>query len=101
MKQFRHGDVFLKEVTAIPYKAKKLVRNGDLILAYGEVTGHAHRVSTKEVYMWEKDGQRYIKVEDSATLTHEEHGRIDVPSGTYQVLIQRIYSPEEIRNVTD
>lgn len=101
MKQYRHGDVFLKEVKAIPDKAKKLARRGDLILAYGEVTGHAHRISTKEVYMWEQDAQRYVKVETSATLTHEEHGRIDVPAGTYQVLIQRVYSPEEIRSVVD
>jgi hypothetical protein len=38
---------------------------------------------------------------DSATVTHEEHGPITLPRGTYRVWRQREYSPEAIRVVRD
>lgn len=43
-KQVRQGDVLLHRIDAIPATAKKdkAVKNRPPIIAYGEVTGHAH-----------------------------------------------------------
>ena len=41
MKQFRHGDVIIQQVQALPDHSEPIPR---LILAHGELTGHAHKV---------------------------------------------------------
>lgn len=61
-KQYRHGDVYLREAV-IPITAKKTKRDhGHVVLAYGEVTGHAHRIKERTVQMWSAGDQRYITV---------------------------------------
>ena len=100
--QARHGDVFLRRVKAIPEGAARQERQGDVALAAGEVTGHAHRIATPGVSLWHAGTQRYIQVEEPADLTHEEHGTITLPPGVYEVIRQREWSLEnEARTVTD
>ena len=103
MKQFRHGDVFIKEVAALPQGAVQAARDhGDVILAYGEVTGHAHRIKEATVTLWNVGEQRYLTVERPSDLTHEEHHTITLPPGTYEVVQQREYSDERVtRAVAD
>lgn len=100
---FRQGDVMVIRVDAIPAGAKPVTRdNGRIVLAYGEVTGHAHAIAEDEVTMLEVDGGiRYLDVQMDAFLRHEEHGTIPLAPGLYRVVRQREYSPEEIRNVAD
>lgn len=100
---FRQGDVMVIRVDAIPAGAKAVARdNGRVVLAYGEVTGHAHAIADEEVTMLEVDGGiRYLDVQMDAFLRHEEHGTIPLAPGKYEVRRQREYSPEEIRNVAD
>ena len=101
MKQHRHGDVILTAAT-LPKGALREERNGDVVLAYGEVTGHAHRIATKKVSLWSKDDQRYIVVDETAELSHEEHGVHIVAPGTYKVSIQRVYTlGGDVRAVAD
>ena len=106
-KQYRHGDVFLCEVAEIPAGAKPVARDtGRVVLAYGEVTGHAHAFGrASRVAMFRDDGsggRRFIDVgAGGAELKHEEHTTIAVPEGRFEVVQQREYSPEAIRNVTD
>lgn len=51
--------------------------NKDRALAYGEVTGHAHRVGEK-TEVWElEDGSR--EFDGATTVTHEEHKPIVLP----------------------
>jgi hypothetical protein len=88
---YRHGDVGIFPVEAIPEGAKRDRRRGDLILALGEVTGHAHRIKSPKVAMWSVAGQRYITVSEPAELTHEEHGTITLAPGDYEVVQQREY----------
>ncbi len=100
--QFRHGDLLIVRVDAIPDAAKQEKRTrGGVVLAYGEVTGHAHRIREKSVSLWSAEERRYIRVEGEATLTHEEHGAIKLPAGDYQVIRQREYQPDHIRLVAD
>lgn len=110
MKMFRQGDVLVTAVaTKKPSGAPVPLDAGRVILAYGEVTGHAHAVvaDTPTATMpaaqlfEEPDGTRYLLVEAPCALMHEEHGRIPLAPGAYKVTRQREYSPEAIRNVAD
>ena len=96
-KMMRHGDVVIETVDSIP-EAKLL--NGRKELAFGEVTGHAHRVDVGELFET-KDGQLYLKVEKLAKLSHEEHKTLTLNPGCYKVTIKRQYIPEGWQNVAD
>jgi len=99
----RQGDVLLVPVTSIPADAKPGRREkGRIVLAYGEVTGHAHLIAAPWVELLEDEGTRYIRVpRKGAELHHEEHGVINLAPGEYRVVIQREYSPRAIRTVKD
>lgn len=105
---YRQGDVLLRQIAKIPTDvtvAEKKDQGGRsrIVLAYGEVTGHAHAITDLDkVDVFVKgDGTMYLAVKDSAELKHEEHGTIVLPAGNYERVIQREYSPESIRNVMD
>lgn len=98
----RQGDVLLKRVKSIPDGAKPVQReSGRIVLAYGEATGHAHAVMDEDVQLLIAGDHRFLEVKSPATLRHEEHGAVAIPSGKFEVIRQREYSPEEIRNVAD
>jgi hypothetical protein len=104
VKSYRQGDVLITMTgEAIPETAKPLARDrGRCVLAYGEVTGHAHVITgPAELFDSDRPGVRYIRVGDGAELAHEEHGMIALPAGTGIVQVQREYSPAAIRNVAD
>lgn len=94
----RHGDVQIIEVKELPSDVKHLV--GRKELAYGEVTGHAHRIDVGDLFET-KDGELYLKTERLSTLTHEEHKAVKLDPGIYRVVIKRQYSPEGWSNVQD
>lgn len=100
---YRQGDVLIVPVDSIPAGCKPVKRdNGRVILAYGEVTGHAHAILDEGVSQIElKEGERYLNAPDGATITHEEHGTIVLPEGVFLIQRQKEYSPEEVRNVAD
>lgn len=100
---YRQGDVLLMPVQAIPGTASRGERdNGRIILAYGEVTGHAHAISEESVAVLEYEGTRYIRVPDEgAKLKHEEHRAIALAGGEYRIVTQKEYTPKAIINVLD
>ena len=97
---FRHGDVLLADVPEVPEGAR---RRPDLVLAYGEATGHSHRIEPHDsAELYELDNVLYLRVSGpAATLVHEEHAPIALHSGSYRVWRQREYTPREIRVVVD
>lgn len=104
MTQFRQGDVFIvKREKPIPKTVTKVPKDGgDVILAYGEVTGHAHRIAgSTAVLLQTKDGSRILQVTKDTVLTHEEHAQIELVEGTYDIIQQREYRPEGSINVAD
>ena len=94
MELYRHGDVMIASTESIPEEAKK--RN-DLVLAYGEITGHAHRVeSDSHAELYELEDLLFLEVFDStARVVHEEHNTIELKPGRYRVWRQREYDPNE------
>lgn len=101
---YRHGDVGLFEVARLPEGAS-FERNEGIVLAEGEVTGHAHRIVSGAVSLWNAGEQRYITVGDGgAVLDHEEHGPLPLDPGTYECRIQRVFdylSEDSWRRVQD
>lgn len=97
---WRHGDVLLATAETIPEEARRLHHT---TLAYGELTGHSHRIKeAKAAELYALAGQLFLKViADRATLIHEEHGPIELKPGIYRVWMQREYSPEAIRRIID
>ena len=100
---YRQGDVLLIPAKSIPAGTKKVNREqGRIVLALGEATGHAHAVETLGAELFAGGDARYLKVPSTgASLVHEEHGTIALPEGAYKVVLQREYSPQEIRRVCD
>jgi hypothetical protein len=108
MKAFmaRQGDVMIKKVTEIPSGAKDVTPQGRIILALGEQTGHSHAIAEGEAreFSFADAGnavRRFLSVVSLATVKHEEHAPIPLTPGAYEIIQQREYSREEIRNVAD
>jgi len=93
---YRQGDVLLVGVTALPETATPEPRNGRIVLALGEATGHAHAILDPEVETFrawvDHREERFVLVRSRAQLTHEEHAAIALPAGAYRVVIQREYT---------
>jgi hypothetical protein len=98
---YRQGDVLLKGVKNIPVDSKPVKNDGKVILAKGAVTGHAHTMPALACMLFMQGNRRFLDVKNDSVLSHQEHGPITIPAGNFEVIIQREYTPEEIRNVAD
>ncbi len=101
-KIYRQGDVLIVQTDELPEDLAPIpMDKGDNILAYGEVTGHAHRLkgSTSQ-FQQDRSGARYLTVPKEAPLTHEEHTTIVLPKGNYRI-IQQVEYQKEFRPVVD
>lgn len=102
--QARQGDVFVEQLVSIPEGAKPVDRNGDVILALGEATGHAHRIVAPldAVDVLQEAERIILNVHAPVTITHEEHGPVTLQPGIYASYIQREYDDLEAeRRVQD
>jgi len=105
---FRQGDVLVVPIEAIPEGAVPVkLDGGRIVLAYGEATGHAHAIAVADpvtdldARLLALGDRRFLEVPSPASIRHEEHRAIDLAHGNYEVIRQRVYSPEEPRNVAD
>ena len=103
---YRQGDVLIVPVKSIPKTAELVARDGGrIILAHGEVTGHAHAIKDNRAALF-RDPKlaaifMHISGDTPVALEHDEHDTIQLPPGDYQVIRQVEYTPEAIRNVAD
>jgi hypothetical protein len=102
---YRQGDVLIVSVKEVPANLDPVEReNGRVVLAHGEVTGHAHVITGEgaALFLDPKLMAVFMTVRGApVALEHQEHDPIVIPPGAYRVIRQREYAPEEIRNVTD
>ena len=105
--QARQGDIFFKTVKNIPNNMKKKTDN---ILAYGEVTGHRHKIMSPSIFEMEsfvdENGDIYVLSEhEDIKIGHDEHDVITLPKNEWIcVSRQREYDPlavEKERKVAD
>jgi len=105
-RTYRQGDVLIIATDHIPDGAATVRRDrGRVILAYGEVTGHAHAIDHPDATLLAHEAlkDRFLQVlaAGGVELRHEEHATITLPPGDYVVRRQREYTPEAIRQVAD
>ncbi|MEU1346672.1 hypothetical protein ACFYPA_02895 [Streptomyces sp. NPDC005775] len=107
---YRQGDVLIMalEESAVPanlLEAQGELRDGRgrLVLALGEVTGHAHAVPGPGRLIREAGvfGPMLLHLPDGGRVVHEEHAVISLPKGWFRVVRQREYAPGAVRVVAD
>lgn len=100
----RQGDVLLVPVKAIPEGTKSAMEKGRAVLAYGEVTGHAHVIDAPKRslnYRVTPEGKRFVELIKKVVLRHEEHSAIHLVEGKMQQGFQVEDYGQEIRRVAD
>ncbi|WP_371499123.1 hypothetical protein OG871_23940 [Kitasatospora sp. NBC_00374] len=107
---YRQGDVLIVPVeeSAVPsvvagLPARPRDPRGRLVLALGEVTGHAHAVVGPGELRREAGpfGTAWLRLPEGGRVVHEEHAVIALPKGWYRVVRQREYTPGAVRVVAD
>lgn len=108
-RTIRQGDVALFPVSQLPAGCTEIPNdNGRIVLAHGEVTGHAHAIADHvtmdpaaageimqaaiaraKARLWQSpSGDRYLEVREPVSLSHEEHSTHVIPPGIYEVPVQ-------------
>ncbi len=99
------GDVGINKISKLPENVSEVSPdNGRNILAYGEVTGHAHAlpVNNTRLFRSNDNNRLYLVVNEKSLLTHEEHDPLEIDGGVYEIIQQREYDDEnEWRAVAD
>ncbi|MFI9407059.1 hypothetical protein [Nocardia sp. NPDC052316] len=107
---YRQGDVLIVPLaaSAVPETAVHAVSEprdgrGRLVLALGEVTGHAHAIAGPGRLIREASafGPMLLDLPEGGRVVHEEHAPITLPKGWYRVVRQREYVPGSVRIVAD
>ncbi|MCM2386756.1 hypothetical protein [Streptomyces albipurpureus] len=107
---YRQGDVLIVPVAAetVPSHIEETRSEprdglGRLVLALGEVTGHAHAVMGPGRLVMEPGpfGPMVLHLPAGGRVVHEEHAEIALPKGWYRVVRQREYLPGAVRVVAD
>lgn len=102
--QIQQGDVLLQRIKELPKGAKTVKRdNGDIVLAYGEVTGHAHRIKDIDAMFYEAGGKFYLKTDKPINLRHEEHHEQVIEPGIWEVgqVVEKDWLNDMVRPVID
>jgi hypothetical protein len=127
----RQGDVSLVQVDQLPAGCVPVAgQEKKIVLAWGEVTGHHHRIEdhvvpadhrvrrqlqpgaaaeiaeaaiarAKARLLVAPNGERFLEVTEPVSLKHEEHTAHAIPPGIYQLPTQVEYTPSELRRVED
>lgn len=107
-KAIIHGDVDLIPVNEIPKGLKKVATKiGNYVVRHGE-SGHKHvltieKTNAVDIYLDEKTGMHYFKVNEPTKISHEEHRTITITPGIYREDNETEYNPFEkiLRQVKD
>ena len=98
----RQGDVLLQRIARLPTGVQ--VQSHDVIvLAHGEVTGHAHTINDRTAQVGlDEGGVMFLTIEELTEVRHQEHAPLIVTPGIYRVIRQREWTDaDEPRQVAD
>ncbi|MBM9617377.1 hypothetical protein [Streptomyces zhihengii] len=107
---YRQGDILIVPVADAEVPARLAEEAGEprdgrgrLVLALGEVTGHAHAVPGPGRLVREggEFGPQLLHLPQGGRVVHEEHAVIPLPKGWFRVVRQREYVPGAVRVVAD
>jgi hypothetical protein len=105
---YRQGDILLIQTDRVAAGEPQERRDGRLVIAAGEATGHAHAILDDHAdILVSGEGAEELRLlvvggDGPVALVHEEHATISVPPGVYEIRRKREYvSEQETRWVTD
>lgn len=102
---WRQGDIYFVKLDNEPdLEGATPVQTG--IIARGEETGHMHRISSSSLAdgatLALLGGSMYLRATQAgATIVHNEHGPIELPTGVYAVVNQQEFDGLQWRTVID
>ena len=102
---WRQGDIYFVKLGEEADSAEsRPVKNG--VIAKGETTGHAHRVSQSSMaagaLLYLVGRSMFLRSpEAGAKIVHDEHQAIDLPKGLYAVVPQQEFDGLRWRQVLD
>ncbi len=84
---FQQGDVLFFKIDALPEKVDNVARRErGLVIAEGEVTGHAHVVEDpKKARLYTLEEILYLVVDEEVDCVHEEHKTVHLTPGVYRI----------------
>lgn len=116
----QQGDVIFHQLTSLPKGVKQLKFNQNLIIRYGEKSGHVHEVATEDLHkveLYTLDELMFLVAKEEVKIVHNkngiptnEHQPIMLDSGVYQVgdIVEekyafgdskvKYYKPEPVRD---
>ena len=110
MKLYFQGDLCIEPVVNVALDRARAVptaRDGAVVLAEGETTGHRHAFYGGNVALFRDDPLArdlppelyigHLRIgDDTAELRHEEHDTITLPKGLYRIRRQREYDGSDV-----
>lgn len=102
VKTFQQGDVIGKKLDSMPSGLQKVIAHAHCVVAHGE-SGHSHVVEDDEAELVQIGERMLLKLEKSATITHEEHGPITLEPGVWEIgrVMEFDYFSQMQRTVVD
>jgi len=101
----QQGDVLFKKRPAFVAGERVAVprRNGQIILAEGEVTGHFHGIESPNATLFQIGEIRMLEVKDTVTVKHQEHKPITLSPGIYEIggVVEYDYYKDMVQKVKD
>lgn len=99
------GDVLIRRVAKAPKsrgEKLKFDKKDQVILEYGEVTGHMHQIISPGAELFAvNEGLKFLELKSESVLKHDEHADICLDAGYYEVIRQREYFPSGWQAVAD
>lgn len=97
---WRHGDILLQRIDAIPEDAVKLRHT---VLESSRTTGHKHQIAEKRTCrLYSLGNEQVLEVfAEQADLVHPEHKTITLQQGIYRVWRQREFIRGSAQTVLD
>lgn len=81
---FQQGDVFGRRLKLMPDGQQTLIGRKRLVLAHGE-SGHSHVIEDDEAELIQIGERMLLRLEKAATVVHEEHGKIKLAPGIWEI----------------
>lgn len=97
---FRQGDIYITLIEHIPNDTV-ISKNPSNQIAIGDTQGSRHCIegmNSVKIYQKKNPGMLdgpVILVKNPITITHPEHGHVNLPCGTYEISYQKNLDSEE------
>lgn len=98
-KVFRHGDLLLVKIKSLPKGLNKPEKTKTILSGSH---GHNHDYDNGKLYFKKVDDYvfGYFVAKDTV-IDHPEHGKAEIPNGTYELRRPQEFTPEGLKLIID